>query len=47
MGKADLKYEISEYHGVLHFLSHSLSGYLQSKETYSALYCSFEISGKI
>ena len=45
MGKADLKQEISEYRGVLHFLSHSHSGYLQGKESYIALYCSFEISG--
>ena len=45
MGKADLKQEISEYCGVLHFLSHSHSGYLPGKESYIALYCSFEISG--
>ena len=45
MGKANLKQEISEHHGILHFLSHSHSGYLQGKEAYIALYCSIEISG--
>ena len=47
MGKADLNPEISEYLGILHFVSCSCSGYLQGKEVYIALYCSIEISGKI
>ena len=37
MGKVGLKQKISEYHGVLHFLSCSHNGYLQDKESYIAL----------
>ena len=38
--KADLKPEILEYLGILHFVSCSRSGYLQGKEAYIALYYS-------
>ena len=37
MGKADLKQEILEYHGILNFVSCSCSGYLHGKESYMAL----------
>ena len=38
--KGDLKPEILEYLGILHFVSCSRSGYLQGKEAYIALYYS-------
>ena len=38
--KADLKPEILEYLGILHFVSCSRTGYLQGKATNKALYYS-------